>query len=85
MSDAPRDQRENLALVRTDLANERTLLAYCRTAVMGAAAGATLIKFFPELPMLQAIAWTFIAAGVGVGVTGTVRFTRLHKRLRQIG
>ena len=34
-------------MMRTDLAKERTLLAYGRTSRMFIATGVTLVKFFP--------------------------------------
>ena len=37
-----------LAMSRTILANERTFLAYIRTAIMVAVSGVTLIKFFGD-------------------------------------
>jgi len=40
--------RDHLAYDRTVLANERTLLSYLRTAIALLAAGATLVKIFPE-------------------------------------
>ncbi len=73
--------RESLALMRTDLANERTLLAYGRTALMVTATGFSLIKFFPDLPLV--IGWGFSIAGGVIGAIGLIRFTRLQKRLRQ--
>lgn len=42
------DRRNELALIRTHLANERTLLSYARTSLMIAGTGATVIKFFGE-------------------------------------
>ena len=73
--------KENLALVRTDLANERTLLAYGRTALMVGATGVSLIKFIAESPIMQALGWVLVVAGIGVGVNGIARFMRLYHRL----
>lgn len=75
------DPRESLALVRTDLANERTLLAYGRTALMVTATGVSLIKFFPDLPLV--LGWGFSIAGGVIGAIGLVRFLRLQRRLRR--
>lgn len=80
--DQPSGRRDYLALVRTDLANERTLLAYGRTALMVIATGFSLIKFFPESVLLQRMGWVFAAAGLTIGVIGATRFTRLKCRLR---
>ena len=78
-------RRDNLALVRTDLANERTLLAYGRTSLMVVATGFSLIKFFGESPALRSLGWGLAIVGVSIGIVGFVRFTRLNKRLRQYG
>ncbi|NNE00211.1 MAG: DUF202 domain-containing protein [Pirellulaceae bacterium] len=72
---------ENLALVRTDLANERTLLAYGRTALMVAGSGVSLIEFFKERPLLQVLGWSFVVLGSIIGVVGVFRFSRLSRRL----
>ncbi len=82
MSDAPGENRDSLALIRTDLANERTLLAYGRTALMVVATGVSLIKFFPESPLAISLGWALSVAGAIIGITGLARFTRLRKRLR---
>ncbi|MEM9586133.1 MAG: DUF202 domain-containing protein [Planctomycetota bacterium] len=76
------DRRDNLALIRTDLANERTLLAYQRTAFMLAGSGATLIKFFADSLGMFVLGWSLIAAGGAVSVIGLIRFRRLQKQLR---
>ncbi|MFK8113147.1 MAG: DUF202 domain-containing protein [Rubripirellula sp.] len=85
MTDQPKppSRSENLALVRTDLANERTLLAYGRTSLMMAGTGVTLIKFFPESAWIRAIGWGLATVGATVGLVGLLRFHRLRKRLRQ--
>ena len=75
--------RDHLALVRTDLANERTLLAYGRTALMVTGSGVSLIKFFADSPILPAIGWALTVAGIVIGLVGTVRFVRLQKRLHR--
>lgn len=74
----------NLALVRTDLANERTLLAYGRTAIMVVGTGVSVIKFFQPGPGLLAFGWFLIAAGGLIGAGGMLRFNRLRQRLRNV-
>ena len=71
----------NLALIRTDLANERTLLAYGRTALMVAGTGVTLIKFLGETPGLVALGWVLNVLGITIGIIGIIRFTKLQRRL----
>jgi putative membrane protein len=70
--------RDHLALDRTRLANERTLLAYIRTAFMLVIAGATALKLFVETPGVGLTAWLFIASGVAVALIGTWRFLTMR-------
>lgn len=81
MSNDSEDPRQSLALVRTDLANERTLLAYGRTGLMITGTGVSLLKFFPELPLL--LGWTLTGSGAIVFLVGAVRFARLRSNLRR--
>ena len=83
MSASPTDTRDYLALVRTDLANERTLLAYGRTALMVAATGVTLLKFYPESTLVRLTSWPLMALGILIALFGLIRFARLQSRLRQ--
>jgi putative membrane protein len=74
----------NLALIRTDLANERTLLAYGRTALMLVATGVSLVKFLNVTAELVYLGWILIAIGAFVGGTGIVRFASLKRRLDSV-
>ena len=74
---------ENLGLVRTDLANERTLLAYGRTALMVVGTGVSLIEFFKESTLLRFIGWSLVLIGFAIGAIGVRRFARLNNRLHQ--
>lgn len=75
----------NLALIRTDLANERTLLAYGRTALMLVATGVSLVKFFDLSFDFVLIGWGLIVIGGIVGLIGMIRFARLKRRLDAVG
>ncbi|HJQ80519.1 MAG TPA: DUF202 domain-containing protein [Lacipirellulaceae bacterium] len=75
--------RDHLALDRTRLANERTLLAYIRTAFMLIIAGATALKLLVETPAVVATAWLFILLGVVVAVFGAWRFESVRRRINQ--
>ena len=79
---ASSETRDRLALVRTDLANERTLLAYGRTGLMVTGTGATLIKFFADSTVPPVIGWVLIVSGAIIGIIGVVRFVSLNRRLR---
>jgi len=70
MSNGDENARQNLAIIRTDLANERTLLAYGRTALMFTATDVTLIKFFPLSLGLHAVDWGLGSLGLAIGFLG---------------
>jgi putative membrane protein len=75
--------RDHLALDRTRLANERTLLAYVRTAFMLIVAGATALKLFVETPAVVITAWLFIGLGVFVILFGTWRFIAMRRSINR--
>ncbi len=63
--------RDELAIDRTRLANERTLLSWLRTALMILVSGITLLKLFPGVITLEItggvlIPVSFLVAGLGV-------------------
>jgi len=65
--------RDHLAIDRTVLANERTFLAYIRTALTLFVVGASLIKFFDSLPA-TVVGWVFIPIGLAVFAFGISRY-----------
>lgn len=73
--------RDYLALERTKLANERTLLTYLRSALYLVIGGITLLQFrqFDELHWLVYTAFLFSILFL---VVGLVRFVHLRRRLR---
>ncbi len=75
--------RDRLALDRTHLANERTLLAYVRTAFMLIVAGATAIKALPDDRVAVTTGWILLAAGLTVTVFGGVRFQTFRRRVQR--
>ncbi|TWT95654.1 YidH family protein [Neorhodopirellula pilleata] len=82
ISDPPiADRRNELALIRTDLANERTLLAYIRTALMMAGTGGTLIKFFGDSTDLLYTGFSLLGVGALVLVIGITRYRKAAKRI----
>ena len=76
--------RDHLAAGRTDLANERTLLAYIRTALAVFAAGVTFVHFFDSV-WLDILGWAIVPVGILILVVGVVRFERMRERIRRIG
>ena len=76
--------RDQLALDRTVLANERTLLAYVRTALALLAGGLALLQFVDTVWAITLGTVALPLAVVVLGV-GSVRFTRVRRRLRKVG
>lgn len=72
--------RDFLAADRTRLANERTLLAYMRTALTLFIAGVSFIQFF-DSRILEVIGWLFVPLGVWVAWIGTVKFRQMKEPL----
>lgn len=67
-----------LAIDRTILSNERSMLAYGRTALAIVALGGSCLKFFDER-WVQALGVVAIAAGIALAARGWWRY-RLMKR-----
>src|SRR3954469_10754632 len=73
--------RDHLALDRTRLANERTLLAYLRTALMLVVAGATAERVMGGSTAVIVTGWTMIVFGVAVAAFGTWRFVAMKQKM----
>lgn len=68
--------RDLLAADRTHLANERTLLAYLRTALTLFIGGVSFIQFFSTL-LVKLIGWSFIPLSIIFVVLGFQRFYKM--------
>jgi putative membrane protein len=75
--------RDFLAADRTQLANERTLLAYMRTALTLFIAGVSFIRFFGNIVIVYT-GWIFIPVGIIVAVVGTKRYYRMKRPLDRL-
>lgn len=75
------DLRDALAVERTHLANERTLLSYIRTALALLAGGAMVLKFLNNDPVLMPFAWAALVVGTLVLVIGGYRFFSVRRRI----
>ncbi len=73
--------RDHLAIDRTFPANERTLLAYVRTALSFLIAGSALLKFF-DGPIARNMGFAFLLPGVITGTVGSARFWKMRRRIR---
>lgn len=69
-----------LAIDRTVLANERTLLSYGRTALALLILGGSCIKFFDEV-WLEIAGFGFIAVAIFIGARGWQRYRRMKHLL----
>ena len=74
--------RDRLAIDRTNLANERTLLAYVRTAFMLIIAGATAIKALPGDRLAVNSGWALLVLGTVVALFGLRRFQTMRRRIQ---
>ena len=72
--------RDHLALNRTVLANERTLLAYVRTTLTMLIGGASFIQFF-DSPAVRLLGWLFASAAAAVLAVGFIRYWQTRRSL----
>lgn len=75
--------RDYLALDRTKLANERTLLSYLRTGFTSLITGISFIKFFDTV-FFQVCGLLLISTGFIVIVIGLWKFVRMHNLIESI-
>lgn len=75
--------RDQLAADRTILSNQRTFLAYLRTALTLFVAGLTFIRFFDRI-WIEVIGWIFMPVGVMTFFVGLIRYNRLRLVLRRL-
>lgn len=70
-------------LIRTRLANERTLLAYIRTSLAFLAGGVGMTQIFSGLaPRL--LGWILLGAGLAVLSAGIFRFIAVTRRISRL-
>lgn len=77
------EMRDRLAMDRTKLANERTLMSYMRSAFAMLVAGLTFLKFFWDDPVYVWIGAAIIPAGFLVGVWGYYRFSKTRRSVEE--
>ncbi len=75
-----RTLRDYLALKRTWLANQRTLLSFLRTGLYLMVTAVAVLKLEP-FQNLWFLAWILITAAVLVWAVGIVSFFRMKKKL----
>lgn len=75
--------RDYLAADRTAMSNERSILAYIRTALTLIVSGASAIKFFYE-PSMKIIGVGLIASGILTMIIGVVHYHKFNQRLNDV-
>jgi len=75
--------RDELAVDRTLLANERTLMAYLRSALTLFIAGVTFVHFF-EYGMLFYLGIGFLPLSVSVAAFGMLCYRKMNKAILSI-
>jgi putative membrane protein len=79
---AKADIRHYMAVDRTIMANERTLLAYSRMGLTLVVSGLGFIHFTDSY-YLQMISITFIPIGLGTFTYGVIRFLKKRKSIHE--
>lgn len=75
--------RDELAIDRTLLANERTLLSYLRFAVALLIAGVSIIHFLNQ-GWFWLLGLTCIPVGIITGIIGVVRYRKMNQSIIRI-
>jgi putative membrane protein len=75
--------RDELAIDRTLLANERTVLSYLRGAITLVIAGVTFIHFVED-GFLRVIGVVLVPLGFLAGVVGILRYRRMNLRIQRM-
>jgi putative membrane protein len=75
--------RDELAIDRTLLANERTLLSYLRSAAALLIAGFSIIHFSTEV-WFWVLGLSCIPAGIMTGIIGVARYRRMNQTIVRI-
>ena len=76
--------KEELAVHRTKLANERTLLSYIRTSLVFLAGGATLLKIASGDVFFMTVTWLLLASGTVLAILGLYLFRKNRRVLNFI-
>ena len=75
--------RDELAIDRTLLANETTLLAYMRLSISLTIAGVSIVHFAME-EWFRTIGILCVPVGIGAGMVGWWRYNKMGKEIRGI-
>ncbi|MEI6437764.1 MAG: DUF202 domain-containing protein [Candidatus Omnitrophota bacterium] len=75
----------NLDQMRTVLANERTFLAYVRTALSLMIFGMAVIKFFSEQHAMLVLGWVVLGLGILLLIWGSIHCRHLARLISREG
>ncbi|MCE5185755.1 MAG: DUF202 domain-containing protein [Planctomycetaceae bacterium] len=76
--------RDELAIDRTRLANERTFLSYLRTALTLAVVAGTLMHLYHDQPLMVALAILFFAAAAVCFIMGVCKTIGMTRQIRYV-
>jgi putative membrane protein len=79
---AKHDIRHLLAIDRTKMANERTVLAYTRTALTLLIIGVTFLHFIDSV-IFTIVGWVFIPCAIYTFIQGMIRFNKTKKAIKE--
>ncbi|MCA6073455.1 DUF202 domain-containing protein [Fulvivirga sedimenti] len=74
------DNRNYLARLRTQMANERTLMSYYRGALALVGLGAFIFKFYDSIFFIV-LSGISVLTGVILSIYGTVRYRKYKQKL----
>ena len=74
------DRRHYFARIRTQLANERTLMSYYRSGFALIGLGAFVFKFYQHM-IFYVLSGVFVLAGLSLGIYGYLRYNRFKEKL----
>ncbi len=76
------EKRDLLAIDRTTLANQRTLLAFIRTGLMVLVSGITFIKLFHSDLFLLVLGYILIPISIAIFIVGLILFFRMKRDIK---
>jgi uncharacterized membrane protein YidH (DUF202 family) len=74
------DRRHYFARIRTQLANERTLMSYYRASLAMVGLSAFIFKFY-EQKVFYVVSGIFLVMGISLAVYGVMRYYRFKDKL----
>jgi putative membrane protein len=75
--------RDELAVDRTILANERTLLSYVRLSITLIIAGISIVHFAME-KWFETVGFLCVPIGIGAGIYGWVRYRKMAEEIMEL-